>query len=269
MAFKCSSCDYVSESRSNLLRHVRSVCGKYGAAVEKTGVPCFQCRKLCGASFTDMSNRLRHEKRCGGTDTKPQKPSLPSESVLVQVGHNNTGVVQAISGNANTQQVIHINLNICGFDSFKPEDITPRKFKKLLKKGALEAMLAHIKDQQLNPQNPSNMNVFISNLKDKIARVYDGNFWQVRDGDSVVQDVYDTYESCFSKLVDDVEESEDQTLMDELYQVFQKWKWQTGHKEFEAAAHRSILLLLYNFRDCVKSTHGLKQRSKNKKEGGV
>lgn len=62
-----------------------------------------------------------------------------------------------------------------------------------MENGPTGLLLSCIKDQQFNTEKKENMNVFVSNLKDKIARVFDGKFWTIRDGEDVIESLLQKY----------------------------------------------------------------------------
>ena len=93
-----------------------------------------------------------------------------SKTVVQARDHNN---IQ--TGDHNTIHDESINIIIIqGFDDFTPQTISEEKFKGLMCNGAAKTILSCLKDQQFNSEKPENMNVYVSNFKDRIARVYNG-----------------------------------------------------------------------------------------------
>lgn len=207
----------------------------------------FPCRNQgCTMEYTTDSNRLRHEKRCTA--------HTPSVSVGDSGDKCNT-----IVGDGNTiDQSTHVNvtLHINAFDTFRPSEIDQKRFVDLMTQGATNVILKCLEEQQFNIDKPENMNVFISNMKDRIARVFDGYCWKARRGDDVVDHVLETYTDMLNESVDGFSDTENPNVAKKIT----RWKKNTEKEEFEAHAKSEILYQLYNLRHLVKDTHNVKQR---------
>lgn len=153
------------------------------------------------------------------------------------------------------------NIYIISFDNFIPDKLSPEEFDKLMKaKGPIDTILACIENQQFNEDSPQNMNVFVSNLKDKIARVFDGYKWCARDGEEVIEGVLGKYRTMIDDVITDVEDNEDQEIFLKIAKVAEKWNKQVDRDGFDENAKKDILFALYNLRDVVKKVHKVGQR---------
>lgn len=262
MAYRCSSCTYASDRKSHLLRHL-----------SKRGNPCqrmedaeiakmaeaasFKCRREgCEMSFKQQQSRTRHERVC----EHGVSPSTPKSGVNQYLNIANS----PISGHHNTMSVnnspthVNVTVNINGFDQFTPTEIDAKRFVSLMTQGSTNVVLKCLEDQQFNTDQPENMNVFISNLKDRIARVYDGSRWSARKGEEVVDDVLEKYSDMINSVIDEFEN--DESVYQKARSSVTKWKRSTGKEEFEIYAKERITMLLYNLRSIVKEMHNVKQR---------
>lgn len=258
MAYKCNSCTYTTNIKTNIVRHIKRNHPKVSNedGFERISVaPSFECRHGCGATYAHQSNRCVHEKKCKSRlNTTPSDPTTAStitdSTVQSIVGDNN------VCGNNNNVQHNNIQITINAFDTFNPESISHADFRSLLiSKGATDALVTHLQNQQFDKKKPQNMNVFVSNLKDKVGRVYDGHRWKACDGEEVAEDVLAKYQSVFDTLCDEVDESEDVSFVNRMTKAIEKWRRQTGHPTFDDNAKKSIIWTLYNLSEIVKDTH--------------
>jgi hypothetical protein len=255
--YKCSSCEYRTSQKTNLIRHQKrknSTC-----AVELKQVPdeaAFPCRNEgCESTFKYFSGRARHEKKCALKVSQTIETSGSHSPAIGIAGDHNTQTVDNSITNNN-------NIVILNFNEFLPAKISPEEFKaKMVAGGPIDTILSCIFEQQFNEAKPENMNVFISNLKDKVARVYDGDRWSVRNGEDVTDDVFRRYKSMIDDMISEVEDEEDKIIFREIAKLVHKWNKQTDHYQFDDVAKKEVLLALYNLRDIVKKTHNVGNRS--------
>lgn len=262
MAFRCSSCPYSTDLKSNLIRHLhrkKSTCDSTIPLKEYNKFPCRN--EGCDAVFAHLTGRVRHEKsRCkfGAAILKTQTPSpqIQGNNNNSIAGNNNATAISSPNATINSPT---INININCFDLFQPDIDKDRFFQVIKNSSVVNAILEFVKDNQFNTDKPENMNCFISNLKDLVARVYDGETWKVRKGKEVVDDVFEKYQDAIDRVLEEIEE-ETETLDQKYKKLIQKYRVNTNHDAFEGNIKEKIILLLYNLRNIVKDMHNVKQR---------
>lgn len=176
------------------------------------------------------------------------------------------GIVNHIIGDGNTvnnnvvfnNNNVNLTVNIQSFDEFSPEGIDMKTFLRLMREGGTNVILKCLEDQQFNIKHPDKMNVFVSNLKDRIARVYDGSRWMARKGDDVANKVFQIYTDMIGECVEEFLEKVTTSPASE--KSLHRWNRHMDAEEFENHAKGEILMQLYNLRDIVKSVHSVKQR---------
>lgn len=262
MAFRCGSCSYTSDRKTHLLRHIsrnKSTCAEVSPEsldqmAKQVEFPCRHAN--CHMRYTAPTNRRRHEKKCPYrpvNDTASDKTTNINQTTVSTLKGNHNNVANAINNNTNNVNVtIHIN----SFDDFKPSEISKNQFLEYMASGATNVILKCLEAEQFNLSKPENMNVFISNLKDKIARVYDGCRWRIRNGDDVVDHVTDTYVDMVNESIDEFEQDSTQSLANKI----QRWRKNIEKEEFERHVKQQVLHQLYDLRGMVKDTHNVKQR---------
>lgn len=245
MAFRCQSCTYASDNKQHLVRHVNrksSTCRPLSEKLlrQRAG---FVCRhEGCEKVYTIDTNRLRHEKKCvhgSGGNTSGNSGNKVHRGVL-----GNHNIVD------NSVHNVNVTVNITAFDEFRPSDITRKKFLEYMTQGTTNVILKALEDEQFNLTKPENMNVFVSNLKDRIARVYDGFRWRIRDGDDVVDQVLENYVDMINDSIDEFDHDDQVTS-----KTVARWKRNIEKEEFELHAKKQLLYQLHDLRDVVKDTH--------------
>lgn len=259
MAYQCKDCPYKTDDRSNFLRHFknRASCVLDLDELKAPRNLKFQCRNEgCESVFSSMSSRSRHEKKCSSKISGNSMSNVSSggHSAVTVGDHNSIDNSVNNSVNNNVNVTIHIN----AFDDFKPTEISRQKFLEYMASGATNVILKCLESEQFNLNKPENMNVFISNLKDKIARVYDGYRWRVRDGDDVVDQVLDNYVDMVNESIEEFEDTEETNQA--LATKISRWRKNVDKQEFENHVKHRLTQHLYDFRSLVKDTHNVKQR---------
>lgn len=264
--FVCQSCGYECKRKSDLLRHIegkRNTCSLNVASLEKMNQEArFQCRHGCPKEFKHEQSRFKHEKTCSssnaeGTSTDVNTSTI-TQSNSILGGHHNSVTYNSVDNSIdNSRTEVNVTVNISSFDEFKPSRINRTKFVKYMMKGATTVILACLEEQQLNPSKPENMNVFISNLKDKIARVFDGARWKARNGDDVIEQVLENYVNMVNESISNFE---DEDINAYAAGRIQRWEVNIDRDEFQDHIRKELLMTLYNIKDVVKEVHGVKQR---------
>lgn len=263
MSFCCGRCGYTAEKKQHLKQHLQRkyACPSHLSNVSReslldTILPQAKkliCERGCKQTFSHRSSLSRHRKHCSGS------------AVASQSGHHNS--LNLIQGNHNVleNKTYNVTINITPFSDISPK-LDFLRFIELMKKGALSTILTLIEDHQYNPDKPEHMNMYISNLKDKIGRVFEEHGWKVCDATTLSDEVYNMYQKTVDDLVEEVEDDENKSSMRELLgELFgklenssRKWNRSVSRDEFVGHAKKEISLLLYNNRDKVRGAHKLR-----------
>lgn len=275
MSYRCASCPYSSDRRDSLLRHVQR---KYGNCkldvdlIQKCEKEAsFACRNQgCNKVFKHTTNRHRHEVSCKFREHKVVEPTdspVSSPTATSSMDINTMSSPNIAQGNSNSISDSHnvtnnnITININSFDTSVPKPITVDEFIKGMTKAPTEYLLSCIKDFHFNPEKPENMNVFISNLKDKIARVYNGEIWEVRDSEIVTDTLFDIFETLISGGVERF--AEDEILRDKTVNQRRKWSRSADRDDFEDRVKKEIQMLIYNLKHIVKDVYDQSRKKKS------
>lgn len=276
MKYTCPRCGYTTDKKSSMTTHLNRkfmcepcksddvVIGGLEECCDAVVKP-FPCRWSCGRSYRHESTESCHQKTCQLNPQEANKYTTSKSSFNTQHATGNQAV--QVNGDHNqihtTDKSTHVIINISSFFERLPQ-ISHEQFIKRMEDGALNMLLRLIEGEHFNPEKPEQMNVYISNLKDKIGRVFDKNKWQVCDADQLKNDVYETYRRMVSRMVTDTEDNEEEVRkqLGKRYSILEKrirvWEKQTRPAQFDDHAEKEVNLLLYNNRDLVRETHNLR-----------
>jgi hypothetical protein len=195
MEFCCSVCNYTSETRENVVRHIskKNKCGENPIVNSRDiDIICDFCNK----SFTIKSNLTRHLKTC-----KVKKINLEKELAIrdekVKELEKKLAVSEALnkkpSTNIGTQNNTNINIQLAPWNNpMLPEDVE-KYYQQAVKKIFL-AVPTLIKYIHFNSEHPENHNICIKNARNKTAKVYNGKEWESIDEDTLIRNLIDDYE---------------------------------------------------------------------------
>lgn len=130
--------------------------------------------------------------------------------------------------------------------------IVDNVYKKLFNDG-LHSVPNLIKYIHLNTEKPENMNIHLSNLKDKFIYVFDGNEWNVESKKYILDDMYyknaDTLETKFKEM--------DKELGLEVINKFKRFIDNVDDDEVMKNILNEIKCMFYNKRKLVVENKNL------------
>jgi hypothetical protein len=114
-----------------------------------------------------------------------------------------------------------------------------------------------IKRIHFNPKHPENHNIFISNIKNKLAMVYDGKQWNLTNQDRTINKLITDHEYILEEWLENGE--------DKYPKAMEKFKKYLELKEADGVwgqIKEEIILLLYNNRQLCKRQQQVVSRLK-------
>lgn len=262
MTHRCPKCDYSTIYKHNLTKHINR---RHQKDAEKLLMPVtdpnkpWVCAK-CSKGFSFQSGLSRHRKICkGASSEKPAAEYTNVVNVNIHGDHNKVGNIYQTNN--------HVTIQITPFSNTDPE-ITYNRFVSLMRGGASATILKMIQESHFNPDKPEGMNCYISNLKDKIGRVFEEDGWQVCEADDLTSQVLEKYKDCVDRMIEELREEEEEEadalkeklgkMYDRLSMFVDRWERNTCKEEFDKHASRVVHLLLYNKKDLVRKQHDLR-----------
>jgi hypothetical protein len=143
-----------------------------------------------------------------------------------------------VHGSFNTNIQTIQNINLLAYRETDVSHLTDQDYRSCLKK--VNHCVKHmIEKVHFNPSKPENMNIYISNIKDKYIMVYDGSNWNLANKKDELDRLYEEKEMMLEEWLDSNPEKE-------LKDKFVKY---LNNKESDECLNRikdEIKLMLYN-----------------------
>lgn len=238
MEFKCSGCDYVSDTRKNIKRHfITKNCGGHAPHVIEIPIviKCEHCKKR----YTTKPSLKRHLKNCKILQTIQRENEIKKQ--LIE--QNNTVNITTNYNNNNINNNINIQVN--SYDRTDFSVLTDRHFYAALNR-YLMSVPQLIEFTHFNKKRPQNHNIYISSHKGKYAYVFNGNNWEVRDKVETVESLINNHEHKLERWVEENAEK-DPRIVDK-FKEYLRIKEKKGAEE---AMKEEVRMMLYNKRNLV------------------
>jgi uncharacterized protein involved in tolerance to divalent cations len=272
--YKCKRCGYTVKLIADYKKHLnrKNICKPLLEDVPIDVIPSkkkinkYECLN-CSNTFAHSSSLYRHQKKCI-IDNSPNNKIKSFEEQIKELTKKIKEMESKNNTNINTQNNNYNNtvININAYGTHTPS-ITYNELEKLLKIGARSAITRLIETNHFNKEKPENMNFYISNYKDNIGRVYDGETWIMKDGDELVNEIYDLYQSLVDNLIEDITYySEDETeqqnfkakLLDKINDTIDTWCKRTNNNKFIDGLKEDLKKHFYSKKAVVKKVHNIK-----------
>ena len=271
--FECSRCGKVFEQKYNYDRHMKrkNLC--------KTEIYARNECEYCHRSFSRSDALMRHiDCYCEVKNTSIQllKNTLVEHEKLIleltkrveqleienreyrlkqtnaQNGNNN-------SNTNNTNNINNINSNntynikLLAFGKEDRTSITDAVCEEILKKG-YDSVPALVEKIHFDEDKPENHNVYISNMNNDFAIIYDGEDWKVSNRDNIVDELYNK-NACFL-----VSEYPKFKHIDKIVSNFGNFPAHYQNRLVRQDAKNDLVFILYNNRKIVEATRKLSEK---------
>ena len=242
MKYKCSRCGYKSPYKRNVERHIskKTPCGK--GKVNILSMEETLCCKQCNKIFKSSIYLEKHQKVC--EDNIKDEKIAELEDKLAKAEAKSQTV-----NNYVTQNIIIVN----GYRQTSFEHLTDGNYKRSVHR-MVNMVPQMIQDVHFNKKAPENHNIYISNIKNKYAMVYDGEKWCSKPQDQVITDLINDQEYAIEEWLGEGDKFPKE--MDKFNKYLdRKENGVNGFKaeEIKEQIKEEVKLLLYNNRGLVKN----------------
>jgi hypothetical protein len=150
-----------------------------------------------------------------------------------------------INGSFNTTNIQN-NITLLAYEKTDTSHLTDDDYKKCIKKVNF-CVKNLIEKIHFNPNKPENMNIYISNMKDKYLMVYDGTNWNLANKNDQLEKLYDDKEIMLEEWL---ETNKDTEMKDKFLRYL-------NNKETDECINmikEEIKLMMYNKKQiCLKN----------------
>jgi hypothetical protein len=239
MKFSCSLCEYTSNSKHCIIRHIskKIKCGAGEPCIVevKVDIKCEYCNKC----YTINSNLVRHQKICVKKKENLERELIKKDEKIKEL---ETQLAQKPNTIIGTQNNI-ININLAPWnDPLLPDDVE-RYYRESVKKIFL-AVPTLIKYIHFNTEHPENHNICIKNGRSKTAKVYNGKEWETIDEDQLIKTLIADYEQTLEDY------SEVKKLA--FTKKYQEIKDRDGEEKVYDDLHNEVKRVIYDRNHMVK-----------------
>ena len=195
----CKNCKKIFQRRENLEYHE-----KHDACKNRK----FEC-KYCDKSFTTSANMYRHMKHsCNIRKINDEKKNeiyerllkLEADNEKIKINHKKeienlkkqfTKNKNTINGSVNNGTINNIqNIILVGYGKEDMSKIDQKELLKVLQNG-YNSTVKLAEAVHFNPKYPEYHNIYISNMRDKYAMMFDGINWTLTIKEELINKIYD------------------------------------------------------------------------------
>jgi hypothetical protein len=161
------------------------------------------------------------------------------EKLIFKTKHINN-----VTNNINNGIVAHINLV-----GYGKEDLTKIDKKDLIKaiQSGYNSTIKLTETLHFNPNHPEYHNVYITNMKDKYAMMFDGKDWNLTMKDELINKIYDDKKTYIEENIDEFIDS----LSVSRKKALDRWLETNDDDDSISKVKNEIILLLYNKRNII------------------
>ena len=231
---------------------------------KNTKLECKYCNKI----FSRIDSLGRHLKKCKEKEShdnekedllklvnllnkqieEHQKEKEEYKKELEKRNKKIDELIKKTGVNILTQNNIQNNIQILAYNKSDISHLTDNDYLRCLKHSNF--CIPHlIKEIHFNPKKPENHNIYISNLKNNYAMVYDGNKWNIKDRDESIQNLIDDKEIIIEQKIEEWIENGNKypTIMKKFTRYIDKKENDTVLNKIKS----EIKLMLFNNRDVI------------------
>ena len=229
---KCKFCDKEFIRKDSLPRHLKTCKEKIKDEEERK-------------NLLDLINVLN--KKLDEKDKQIEKRDRQFEEILNKKDKQIDELIKKAGINIGTQN-IQQNINILAYKNTDISHLTDRDYLKCLKHSNF--CIPHLIEKiHFNPKKPENHNIYISNLKNNYAMIYDGNKWNLKDRDDEINKLIDDKEMIIEqKLEEWIENGE---KYPDAMKKFSRYLEKRENDKVLNKVKSEIKLMLFNNRNVI------------------
>jgi hypothetical protein len=269
--FQCIRCNFTTTHRPNFDRHLNtSKHKKNNPVIQETpnnhptaNQKEYSC-KYCGQEFVFKQSMYRHIKyRCPKNKDEDMKElvrlmNLQLEQTHKQIETQNKQIetqnkkIQQLSDklqmqgsfNGSFNNTVNINNFILPYRDTDISHLTDKDYISSIKQ--VNFRVKHLIEKvHFNPEKPENMNIYISNMKDKYMMIYD-NKWELKNK-TELNTIYEDKDSMIDLWYENEKENHP-----ELKKLVERYYKNIENKEELDFIKDEIKLMLYNKKDMIQ-----------------
>jgi len=256
--YECDCCHFITNQHANYLRHLNTSKHKviFNGLTLTTKPKEFVC-EYCEQKFSFKQSMYKHIKyRCTKNkdedvielvrlmNLKLQQKDTQLESQQKQI-NTQTKQIEKLMGKLEINNSFNTNITLLAYKDTDVSHLTERDYVCCIKhvNFCVKKLIEQI---HFNPEKPENMNIYISNLKDKYMMLYNGKNWNITNKKEL-DCIYDDKEMMLDQWMDE------QHKYPELKEKFDRY---INNKEKDDTLNmikEEIKLMMYNNKNLIEN----------------
>lgn len=202
--YKCSACDFKSDYRSNVAKHLNKVkkCSTNKLEIIDLNVKmiCEHCNKV----LSDKNSKTRHLKNCKIKQIEELENKVAElDDKLKTFVKSNDESNKSTATNINSNNTTNNTTNNTVINNYITISLTPyndpnmegmRKYLEAALRKTFLSVPNLVESVHFNDKYPENKNICITNKRTNDAKVFDGEKWKTMNKDTLLTEIVDTYE---------------------------------------------------------------------------
>jgi len=256
MEFCCNLCKFKTQLKANYTSHLKT--NKHIKNQEKNNnenlkstksqVKNFAC-KYCSKLFKHKQSMYYHIKySCTKNKDEDLKELVRLLNQKIDSQEKKIEKLMSklqINGNVNIQNNTVNNIQLLAYKDTDISHLTNKDYINCIKK-VNYCVKFIIEKIHFNPLKPENMNIYISNIKDKYMMVYDGTNWMLSTKEYELNKIYEEKEILLEEWLE----------MNDYPEIKEKFLKYLDNKEIDDNLNtmkEDIKLMMYNKRMCIEN----------------
>ncbi|VBB19030.1 hypothetical protein YASMINEVIRUS_1562 [Yasminevirus sp. GU-2018] len=272
---KCDACGKIFQRKASLIYHITNrVCNKAVNSddedenEDENEDHLTHVCKICSKKFTTATSMYRHMR--GTCKVKKHNDELKKEiyeglvgklekeisslkSEIAKLKRNNSVSTKTINnksinnGYINNGTVNNTNIILVGYGKEDMSKLSKTDILKALQNG-YHSTIKLTEAVHFNPKYPEYHNVYISNMKDKYAMMFDGKKWTLTTKEELINQIYEDKKSYIEENLEEFVDS----LTVSRRQALKRWLDTDDEDPKIKEIKENIKLLLYNSRKLIR-----------------
>jgi hypothetical protein len=177
-----------------------------------------------------------------------KKEIITLKETVVSTKNTTNNRFQSQTNNTNKGIVINGNVTLVGYGKEDLSKLVDIELLKILRQG-YNSTVKLTEAVHFNPKYPENHNIFISNMKNKYAMMFDGTEWTLTTKEDLINMIYDDKKNYIEENLDKFVES----LQPSRKRALVRWLDTEDNDGKIKEIKDSIKILLYNKRKMIES----------------
>ena len=264
--YECVVCEYKTKNKSNYEKHLKTI--KHARKVQilkknSRKTQEFKC-KYCSKPFKHMQSMYHHIKyTCKNSQDEDLKELVrlmnlqldQQRSQLIKKDEQIEKLSNQINKLMDKLQVPNVtnniiqnnNINLLSYKDTDISHLTDKDYINSLKQ--VTFCVKHMIEQiHFNPTKPENMNIYISNMKDKYLMVYEDGNWNLKNKTNELDTLYETKEMMIEEWLEDCQDK-----YPEMREKFLQYLNNKDNDETLNMIKDEIKLMMYNKKKAIES----------------